>query len=91
MTIFDDVVWQCEKAFDNVEAALREADATLADIVRVTYILPDPHDFKACWPTLQRRLGAVRPAATMLSAKLIDPRIRIEIEVTARKRRARRG
>ena len=90
MTIYDDVVAQCEQTLDNIEAALREAEATLADVVRITYILPDPSDFKACWPSLQRRLGAIRPAATMLSAKLIDPRIRIEIEVTARKRRAPR-
>ena len=89
MTIYDDVVAQCEQTLDNIESALRDAEATLADVVRITYILPDPNDFKACWPTLRRRLGDVRPAATMISAKLVDPRIRIEIEVTARKRRAR--
>lgn len=87
MTIVPDVAGQCEQAFDNIEAALREAGATLADVVRVTYILPDPADFEPCWPTLRRRLGAVRPAATMFSAKLVDPRIRIEVEVTARMRR----
>ena len=67
------------------EAALREADAYIADIVRVRYILPDASEFPLCWPVLRRWLGDVRPAATMWSAGLIDPAIRIEIEVTARR------
>ena len=60
--------------------------ATLEDVVRVHYILPDPDEFPACWPVLRKYLGEVRPAATMFSARLLDPRIRIEIEVTARRR-----
>jgi enamine deaminase RidA (YjgF/YER057c/UK114 family) len=86
MTIADDVVAQCRKTFDNIEAALQQAGASLDDVVRVTYILPDPADFEACWPVLRERLGNVRPAATMFAARLVDPRIRIEIEVTAKKR-----
>ncbi len=57
-----------------------------ADVVRVTYVLPNVVDFAPCWPVLRKHFGEVRPAATMFSAGLIDPRIRIEIEVTARKR-----
>jgi enamine deaminase RidA (YjgF/YER057c/UK114 family) len=86
MTIADDVVQQAEQCLANIEAALAEAGAGLADVVRVTYILPDPADFEPCWPVLRRRFGDARPAATMISAGLVDPRIRIEIEVTALKR-----
>jgi enamine deaminase RidA (YjgF/YER057c/UK114 family) len=86
MTIADDVVQQVEQCLANIEAALAEAGAGLADVVRVTYILPNPADFEPCWPVLRRRLGDARPAATMISAGLVDPRIRIEIEVTALKR-----
>ena len=84
MTIEDDVVAQCRQAFDNIEAALAEAGASLQDVVRVTYILPDPGEFERCWPVLRERLGDVRPAATMLSARLVDDRIKVEVEVTAR-------
>jgi enamine deaminase RidA (YjgF/YER057c/UK114 family) len=85
MTISDDVVAQCDQALRNIEGALREAGASMADVVRVTYILPRREDFERCWPVLKRYLGAVRPAATMIQAGLIDPRILIEIEVTARR------
>jgi enamine deaminase RidA (YjgF/YER057c/UK114 family) len=86
MTIAADVVQQAEQCLANIEAALAKAGAGLADVVRVTYILPDPADFEPCWPVLRRRFGDARPAATMISAGLVDPRIRIEIEVTALKR-----
>ncbi len=56
--------------------------------MRVHYIVPVAADFEQCWPVLRKHFGEVRPAATMFSAGLIDPRIRIEIEVTARKRSA---
>jgi enamine deaminase RidA (YjgF/YER057c/UK114 family) len=84
MTIADDVVAQTDQCLRNIEAALAEAGATFRDVVRVRYILPRPDDFPPCWPTLRRYFGDVRPAATMISAALIDPRVRIEIEVTAR-------
>jgi len=63
------------------------ATMTLADVVRVTYILPDATEFPQCWPVLRQAFGEIRPAATMLSAGLHDPEMRIEIEVTARKQR----
>ncbi len=85
MTISDDVVVQAEQCFKNIEAALTEAGASLRDVVRVRYILPEREDFEPCWPTLRRYLGDVQPAATMIVAGLSDPRMRIEIEVTARK------
>jgi enamine deaminase RidA (YjgF/YER057c/UK114 family) len=68
----------------NIEATLREAGASLADVVRVIYILADASQFSECWPILRKYFGDIRPAATMISAALADPRMRIEIEVTAR-------
>jgi enamine deaminase RidA (YjgF/YER057c/UK114 family) len=85
MTISDDLVEQTEQCLRNIEAALAQAGATLADVVRVTYVLPDATDFPQCWPTLRKYFGGVRPAAMMISAGLADPRMRIEIEVTARR------
>jgi enamine deaminase RidA (YjgF/YER057c/UK114 family) len=86
MRLADGVVAQAEQAMQNVDAALREAGASVADVVRVHYLLPDRADFEPCWPTLQRWFGEVRPAATMLMCELLDPEMRIEIEVTARMR-----
>jgi len=83
MTISDDVVAQAEQCLKNIEAALREAGASLSDVVRVTYVLPDGNDFEACWPVLRKYFGDVRPAAMMISAGLADARMKIEIEVTA--------
>ncbi len=84
MQIGADVVMQAEQTWRNIAAALGEAGAGVADIVRVTYIVPDPADWEPCWPVLRRVLGEVRPAATLIHAGLQDPRMRIEIEVTAR-------
>ena len=86
MTIADDVAAQCAQTLANIDSALRQAGSSLADVVRVHYILPNAADFPACWPILRERFGAIRPAATMFQAGLADPRMRIEIEVTARKR-----
>lgn len=84
MSIADDVVAQCEQCLKNIGRALAEAGAGFDDVVRVTYLLPNAADFERCWPVLRWYFGEVRPAATMLSAGLADPRMRIEIEVTAR-------
>ena len=86
MAISDDVAAQCEQCLKNIEAALKQAGASLADVVRVHYLLPDAADFEPCWPVLRKYFGEIRPAATMFSAALADPRIRIEIEVTALRR-----
>jgi enamine deaminase RidA (YjgF/YER057c/UK114 family) len=85
MTICDDVEQQAEQCLRNIEAALREAGATMADVLRVHYLLPDAADFPRCWPVLKRWFGEIRPAATMMAVGLADPRMRIEIEVTARR------
>ena len=85
MSISDDILQQTEQCLKNIEAALREAGSSLKDVVRVTYVLPDGGEFERCWPVLRQYFGEVRPAATMISAGLADPRIKIEIEVTALK------
>lgn len=85
MTIAPDVEAQVVQTLRNIEAALAQAGAGLADVVRVRYILPDAADFPRCWPALRAAFGEIRPAATMISAGLADPRMRIEIEVTARR------
>lgn len=85
MTIADGVADQAEQCLQNIAQALAQAGASLADVVRVTYVLPNGEDFEACWPVLRKHFGAVRPAAMMISAKLLDPRMKIEIEVTAMK------
>lgn len=85
MTISPDVREQAEQAMRNIGQALAEAGSSFADVVRVRYILPDAADFEPCWPVLRRHFGEVRPAATMIAAGLSDPRMRIEVEVTARR------
>jgi enamine deaminase RidA (YjgF/YER057c/UK114 family) len=85
MTISDDPGAQTEQCFKNIAWALEQAGASLKNIVRVHYILPSAADFPACWPAMRKYLGDVKPAATMFSAGLADPRMKIEIEVTARK------
>ena len=86
MSIADDLLTQTEQCLRNIEAALREAGSSFADVVRVTYVLPNGSEFEQCWPVLRRYFGEVRPAAMMISAGLTDPRMKIEIEVTALKR-----
>ena len=86
MTIAEDLLAQTEQCVQNIKTALEQAGASLRDVVRVTYILPKADEFPQCWPVLRKHFGDVRPAATMLSAGLADSRMRIEIEVTARRR-----
>jgi enamine deaminase RidA (YjgF/YER057c/UK114 family) len=85
MTISDSLLEQTEQCFKNIQSALQQAGSDLRDVVRVTYVLPRSEDFEQCWPVLRKYLGEVRPAATMISAGLADPRMHIEIEVTALK------
>jgi enamine deaminase RidA (YjgF/YER057c/UK114 family) len=88
MTISDDAAEQARQTIRNIEAALGEAGASLADVVRVKYYLPDAADWPRIVPVLGAAFGAIRPAATALICGLIDPRMKIEIEVTARRARA---
>lgn len=79
----DTVTEQCQSALDTIHTALVEAGADWSDVVRVTYMLPDRHEFEPCWPILTAIFGAHPPVATMIECGLIDPKYRIEIEVTA--------
>jgi len=88
MAISDDLIEQTEQCFRNIAVALEQSGSSLDDVVRVRYIVPDAAEFERCWPVLRKHFGALRPAATMISAGLADPRMKIEIEVTALKRRA---
>lgn len=78
-----DVVGQCASALETIRAALEQAGSSMAHVVRVQYFLPDRHEFPACWPLLAEAFGDHPPAATMIECGLIDPKYRIEIEVTA--------
>jgi enamine deaminase RidA (YjgF/YER057c/UK114 family) len=88
MTISDNLLDQTEQCLKNIQSALRRAGADLNDVVRVNYIVPKGERFSDCWPVLRKYFGASRPAMTMISAGLLDPRMQIEIEVTARMRTA---
>ncbi|UNI13437.1 hypothetical protein JDV02_000185 [Purpureocillium takamizusanense] len=83
--ISDDVAEQAQQILVNVAAALHEAGASMADVVRVRYILPDRRDFPKTWPVLKQWFGEVRPAATMVESGLMKEEMKIEIEVTAKK------
>ncbi|MEP6574704.1 MAG: RidA family protein [Gemmatimonadota bacterium] len=85
MSISEDLLEQTEQCLKNIDSALKQAGASMRDVVRVVYVLPKAAEFERCWPVLRKYFGDVRPAAMMISAGLADPRMRIEIEVTARK------
>jgi enamine deaminase RidA (YjgF/YER057c/UK114 family) len=84
MTISSNIVEQAEQCMKNIDAALQQAGSSIKEVVRVTYVVPNRGDFEQCWPVLRKYFGDVRPAATMISAGLAEPRMKIEIEVTAR-------
>lgn len=79
----DDVVAQCISALDIINKALADAGVGFSDVVRVTYMLPNRADFEPCWPVLSATFGENPPVATMIECGLIDPKNKIEIEVTA--------
>lgn len=84
MTMPEGIEAQCRQTLDNIASALAEVGASLDDVVRVRYILPDGAEFPKCWPILSEAFARARPAATMIEAGLMQPEMRIEIEVTAR-------
>ena len=84
MSISENVVAQAEQCFKNIADALGQAGSSLDDIVRIRYIFPDRNDFEPCWPVFKKHLGSARPAATMFVADLLDDRMKLEIEVTAK-------
>jgi enamine deaminase RidA (YjgF/YER057c/UK114 family) len=85
MTISDDVVEQTHQTFRNISAALEKAGASLKDVVRARYILVDAADFPKVGPVFGEYFGEIRPTNTTIVCGLVDPRMKIEIEVTAKK------
>ena len=79
----DDLLEQAEQCFKNIDTVLKQAGSSMKDVVRVTYVFPNTEDFPKCWPIMRKYLGDVRPSAMMLAAGLSDPRMKIEIQVTA--------
>ena len=86
MTIEDDIISQTEQCLINISNALIQAGSNLDEVIRVTYILTDATEFEKCWSTLRKYFGKIRPAATMFSAGLADPKMKIEIQVTPLKK-----
>lgn len=84
MTMPESVADQARNTLATIEKALAEAGASLDDVVRVHYLLPDPDDFEPCWPVLRAAFATAKPAATMMVARLMNPEMKIEIEVTAK-------
>lgn len=89
MSIPDNIEAQTIQCIRNINFALKKAGSSAAEIVRVLYIVPNADEFSQTWPYLKEWLAKARPAATMISAGLADPKMKIEIEVTARKRKKR--
>ena len=89
MTMPADVTSQSRNCFKTIEAALKEAGFAMADIVRVTYYIIDANDADAHFAVCGEVLGDIRPAATLLVvAGLYKPEMKVEIEVTAKRRTA---
>jgi enamine deaminase RidA (YjgF/YER057c/UK114 family) len=84
MTLPEGITDQCRNALATIAHALAGAGASLDDVVRVRYILPDRTLWPACWPLVAAAFSIARPAATMIVAGLQETRMKIEIEVTAR-------
>ena len=84
MTMPESVEDQCANALATISRALAEAGASLDDVVRVRYILPEKSDWPRCWPITSAAFARARPAATMIVAELQEPEMKIEVEVTAR-------
>ena len=84
MTMPESIEDQCRNAIQTIDRALKEAGTSLDEVVRVRYIVPDPAEWPACWPITSEAFARAKPAATMFSAALQEPKMKIEIEVTAR-------
>jgi len=91
MTIDSDPLAQCHQCFRNIAAALAEAGCSLDDVVRVRYYLTDARLFEPLAPVFGSYFARARPAATALVCGLVDPRMKLEIEVTAVRQPQRDG
>ena len=82
-TISTDIIEQTEQCFKNIQYALEQAGASLEDVVRVLYIVPNPNEFELCWPTIRKYFEHILPACTVICSPLTNTAIKIEIEITA--------
>lgn len=79
----EDAVAQTHLCFRTIEWALQEAGSCLADIVRARIIMVDRNDDARVAPVVGSYLQPIGPALTTCVAELLDPRLKIEIDVTA--------
>ena len=79
-----DVEAQCENCFRNIERALQQAGASLADLVRVVIYMAREQDFERIAPIIRKHCNAARPANTAVFARLVSPQMLVEIEATAK-------
>lgn len=85
MQLPEDLIEQTHGCFRNIAAALGEAGASLDDVVRVRYIVTRAEYADEVFPIFGQYFATARPAATLIVAGLLQPEMKIEIEVTARK------
>jgi enamine deaminase RidA (YjgF/YER057c/UK114 family) len=79
-----DVRAQTRKALENVEATLKAAGATLANIVKINFYLTDIRDKTAVWEVRKEMFGDHRPASTLVEvSQLVDPEGKLEIDAVA--------
>lgn len=83
-SISDDVVEQADQCFKNIAKALAQAGTSWENVVRIHYYYTRREDFEPCWPVFVKHLGNARPAATVLITTLLDDKMKLEVEVTAR-------
>jgi enamine deaminase RidA (YjgF/YER057c/UK114 family) len=84
MTMPDDIGQQAANALATIDKALREAGSSIEDTVRVVYYVGDRNDVDAVVKAVGPVFRDIRPAASMLIVQMIEPGMKIEIEVTAR-------
>jgi reactive intermediate/imine deaminase len=87
MTISDDVVEQTEQTFSTIKDALSEFGASFEDVIRVRVFIVDINDWEAINRIVGKYFKDIRPANTTVASPLVDPRMKVEIEVTALKRK----
>lgn len=75
---------QAERVFDNLEAVLREAGLTFADVVKTTVFLLRMSDFGKMNEVYARRFGSHRPARSTVAVAELPAGARLEIDVIAK-------
>jgi enamine deaminase RidA (YjgF/YER057c/UK114 family) len=80
----DDIAAQAQDALRRIEIALREAGASLSDVIRTRIYVTDISRWQEVAAVHQRAFGEIRPASTMVEVSaLIAPELLVEIEADA--------